>query len=538
VFPALLPSRRKCEDIFEQALGHRWWSAPMEAISLISGKPMRKDSSCINILSCVHYIKSVLSEVPYRELFDGVAGSKRFAVTDENTGRLVAVDKQYLLEPGNWISNDLLERVYRNTVSILDDPEAIYKAGRNIFKTAVGSQVFLMRLAGVQTIINRLPLENAKFNQNRSIKIVKNLNGFALVRIYWKDDPGISKHFCDMNRGVYEGLGKLTGNPAAVKESVCQFEGGNFCEYRISWKAKPFYARYLDLIRWRMSHEIIEELERRIEEVNTIRLKQEKTIELRTKDLQEQKRIVDKAHRFLARYVPAQLVRKILAGEVEPLRDHSRRKLTLFFSDIKDFTRTTDAMEPEDMGRLLNEYFSCMNAIIQNYEGTLANITGDALFVFFGAPDRTDDRDHALRCVRMALDMQHKMMLLGQKWFQEGIEYPLQIRCGINTGMATVGSFGSSRRSEYSAMGTQVNLASRLEAACTPGKILISHATWALVNDEINCRPMGTISVKGFSRPIRVYEVNPDDAKESSCAGLIEQPSTAKISLDKQVRLR
>ncbi|UCD82195.1 MAG: adenylate/guanylate cyclase domain-containing protein, partial [Desulfobacterales bacterium] len=359
-------------------------------------------------------------------------------------------------------------------------------------------------------------------NQNRSIKIVKNQNGLAMVRIYWDDDPAVTKLFCDMNRGVYEGLGKLTGNPAAVKERVCQFEGGKFCECQIRWKAKPVYSRCMDLIRWRISREIIEELERRIEEVNTIRLKQERTIELRTKDLQRQKRIIDKAQKFLSRYVPSQLVKKILAGEVEPVRDHSRRKLTLFFSDIKDFTRITDAMEPEDMGRLLNEYFSCMNDIIQNYEGTLANITGDALFVFFGAPDGTNDRDHALRCVQMAIDMQHKMTELQQKWFYEGIEYPLQIRCGINTGMATVGSFGSHSRSEYSAMGMQVNLASRLETACKPGKILISHATWALVNDQIGCRPMETIEVKGFSRPIRAYEIDPADENGRDSAGMTQ----------------
>ena len=310
----------------------------MRAISPTTGKPMRKDSSCINILTCVHYINTILSEVPYRELFEGIDGSSGFAVTDENTGQLVAVDKNYLLAPGNWVSNELLNRVYLNTISILDDPEAIYKAGRNIFKTAVGGQVFLMRLAGVQTIINRLPQENAKFNQNRSIEVAKNQNGLAIVRIFWKDDPAVTKHFCDMNRGVYEGLGKLTGNPAVVEETVCQFEGGEFCECRIKWRAKPFYSRYMDLIRWRMSREIVEELERRIEEVNTIRLKQEKIIELRTNDLMKQKRMVDKAHQFLSRYVPSQLAQKILAGDVEPVRNHSRRKLTLFFSDIKDFT--------------------------------------------------------------------------------------------------------------------------------------------------------------------------------------------------------
>lgn len=479
----------------------------MDAISSITGKPMQKDASCINILTCEQYLRCLLSEVPHDKLFDGITGSQSFLVTDEETGKVTPVTQEYLLQGSNWISNELLGRVYQNTIAITNDPAAIYKAGRNIFKTAVGTQVFLMRMAGVQTIINRLPQENAKFNRNRSIKIVENQDGLAVVRIYWDKVPGVNQHFCEMNKGVYEGLGKLTGNPATVEEKICQFKGGNFCECHIKWRAKPFYSRCMDLIRLRIAREIIEELERRIEEVNSIRLRQERTIELRTRDLRKQKKIVEKAHKFLARYVPSQLVRKILVGEVEPVRDHGRQKLTMFFSDIKDFTRTTDAMEPEDMGHLLNEYFSCMNDIIQAYEGTLANITGDALFIFYGAPDRTHDRDHALRCVRMAIDMQLKMRELQQKWFNEGIEHPLQIRCGINTGMATVGSFGSRQRSEYSAMGMQVNLASRLETACRPGRILISHSTWALINDEIDTRPHGTIEVKGFSRPIRAYEV-------------------------------
>ena len=480
----------------------------MPVISLFSDKPMKKDASCINIRTCEHYIKSVLSQVPYRKLFNEIIGNRKFFVADEDTGKLISVTPDYLMEPGNWVSNDLLNRVYQNTISILNDPNAIYKAGKNIFKTSVGTQVFLLRLAGVQTIINRLPKENAKFNTNRSIKIVENQNGYAVVRIYWKDDPAITKLFCDMNRGAYEGLGKLSGNPASVGEKLCQFSGGAFCEYHIQWKAKPIYSRFMDMFRARLSREIIDELERRIEEVNTIRLRQERMIELRTKDLQEQKRKVIKAHSFLARYVPPQLAKKILTGDVAPVRDHHRMKLVMFFSDIQDFTKTTDAMEPEDMGELLNEYFSCMNDIIQKYEGTLANITGDALFVFFGAPDRTDDRDHALRCARMAMEMQQKMRELQKKWFSEGIEYPLQIRCGINTGMATVGSFGSGQRSEYSAMGMQVNLASRLESACKAGGILISHSTWALINDQVDCRSKETIEAKGFSRPVSAYEVN------------------------------
>jgi class 3 adenylate cyclase len=107
----------------------------------------------------------------------------------------------------------------------------------------------------------------------------------------------------------------------------------------------------------------------------------------------------------------------------------------------------------------------------------------------------------------MAFDMQYKMKELQQKWFEEGIEQALEIRCGISTGMATVGGFGSEDRKAYTAMGMQVNLASRLESACKPGGILISHPTYALVKDEIECEPKGQIDVKGFTRRVRAYQV-------------------------------
>jgi class 3 adenylate cyclase len=468
---------------------------------------MRQDTSCINILTCENYLKSVLTDVPYDKLFKGILGNDEFLYPDKNSAKIVPVIQDYILEPSNWVSNKLLSNIYENTVAILNDPDAIYKAGRNIFKTAVGAQVFLMRVAGVQTIINRLPKENAKFNCNRTIEVVENHNGHATVRIYWNADSNITKYFCDMNRGVYEGLGRLTRNPAKVEERICQFDGGDYCEYHVKWRAKPIYSRIFDLCRFRLSHEVISELERMIEEVNEIRLQQEKIIKMRTADLENEKEKVIHAHNILSSYVAPQLAEKILHGEVAPIWGHSRKKLTMFFSDIKDFTPTTDSMEPEDMANLLNEYFSNMNEIIQEYGGTLANINGDALFVIFGAPDRTDDKDHALRSVKMAIDMQRRMSRLQQKWFDEGVEQTLQIRCGINTGMATVGGFGSEERKEYTAMGMQVNLASRLESACEPGGILISHPTWASVKDEIECEPKGQIEVKGFARPVRVYAV-------------------------------
>jgi class 3 adenylate cyclase len=234
----------------------------------------------------------------------------------------------------------------------------------------------------------------------------------------------------------------------------------------------------------------------------------EKKVDERTHDLKEEKDKVVNAQKVLSKYVPLQICEKILAGKIHDIWEHSRKRLSIFFSDIKEFTKLTETMEPEDVARLLNEYFSEMCEIAHRYGGVVSDMVGDGMFIFFGAPESTNDKDHALKCVNMAIDMQKRMKELQDQWFNEGIEQPLQIRCGINTGMVNVGGFGSNIRRKYAAMGLQVNLASRLEGACVPGKILISHSTWGLVKDEIECAPKGIINVEGFSHPIRVYDVN------------------------------
>ena len=224
--------------------------------------------------------------------------------------------------------------------------------------------------------------------------------------------------------------------------------------------------------------------------------------------LQQEQKKVERAYSLLSKYVAPQLADKISEGQIDLIWKHNRRKLSLFFSDIRDFTSITDSMEPEDMAGILNEYLTEMNIIINEYRGTLAQVIGDGLYVFFGAPESSNDRDHAVRCVKMAVDMQQKIRDLNKRWFDRGVDEVLQIRCGINTGMATVGGYGSSERKEYTAMGMQVNIAARIEQACKPGSVLISHTTWALVKDEISCSEQKHISVKGVQRPLRVYSVD------------------------------
>jgi len=225
-------------------------------------------------------------------------------------------------------------------------------------------------------------------------------------------------------------------------------------------------------------------------------------------NLQIAKDKTEKAYKLLSKYVSPQLSDTISSGEIDSIWQHNREKLTLFFSDIQGFTQLTDALEPEDMGTILNMYLSEMNAIINRYQGTLAQVIGDGLYVFFGAPRKTNDQEHAIRCLKMAIKMQDRMKELNRNWSMFGLDEELQIRCGINTGMATVGGYGSSERKEYTAMGMQVNIAARIESACKPGKIMLNHSTYVLVKHDIPCIEKGQIEIKGYHRPIKVYEVD------------------------------
>ena len=223
--------------------------------------------------------------------------------------------------------------------------------------------------------------------------------------------------------------------------------------------------------------------------------------------LWEARQRLERSTRLIRRYVPTQLAEKILAGEHTAETQPERRKLTLFFSDVVEFTQASDRMEPEELSGLLNEYLSEMASIADTAGATVNQFVGDGIMIFFGAPEATSDRDHALRAVRMAVAMQERMAELRERWYAQGIQTPFHIRIGINTGVASVGDFGSEGRTTYSAIGTQTNLTARIQDCCVPGRVLISHPTWALVQDEIPCEERGEILVKGLHFPVRVYQV-------------------------------
>jgi len=213
------------------------------------------------------------------------------------------------------------------------------------------------------------------------------------------------------------------------------------------------------------------------------------------------------AHGLIRRYVPEQVADAVLSDTPEAIDRHERRKLTIFFSDLVGFTDLSDELEPEDLAMVLHDYFTEMSAIARRHGGTVDDLVGDAILVLFGAPESTDDHDQALRAVRMAVEMQEAMGPLNQRWESAGIPQALRVRMGVNTGVVTVGNFGSAERTKYTALGKQVNIAARIQSHCEPGKVLVSHPTWLLVRDEIACTPKGELALKGLHKPMPAYEV-------------------------------
>ncbi|NHO64779.1 adenylate/guanylate cyclase domain-containing protein [Aestuariicella hydrocarbonica] len=208
----------------------------------------------------------------------------------------------------------------------------------------------------------------------------------------------------------------------------------------------------------------------------------------------------------LSRYISPPVWSAISEGRDSALQTE-RKRLTIFFSDIKDFSQLSEEMEAEALTDILNTYLKEMSLIVSHYGGTIDKFMGDGIMVIFGDNKSKGIKHDSVQCVSMALAMRKRMKTLQKQWQDQGIKRPMQIRMGINTGYCTVGTFGTSHHLDYTVLGTHVNLASRLESAAAPEEILVTHETWSLCRDTIMCRDKGEISVKGFSHPIKVYSV-------------------------------
>ena len=225
-----------------------------------------------------------------------------------------------------------------------------------------------------------------------------------------------------------------------------------------------------------------------------------------TKRVTSQKKIEELTNK-LSKYLSPQVYQSIFSGKQNVQIEAYRKKLTVFFSDIKGFTEITDRLEPEVLSSLLNSYLNEMSKIALKYGGTIDKFIGDAILIFFGDPESKGDEEDAKACVLMAIEMRERMKFLRKLWEDQGISNPLDIRIGINTGFCNVGNFGSEDRLDYTIIGGEVNLASRLESSAEIGQILISNETNALIKKDIICEKKEEINVKGITHKIQTYQV-------------------------------
>jgi adenylate cyclase len=209
----------------------------------------------------------------------------------------------------------------------------------------------------------------------------------------------------------------------------------------------------------------------------------------------------------LSKYLSPQIYDSIFTGAQGVEIASNRKKLTIFFSDVVNFTETTEKLESEELTNLLNRYLTEMSEIALQYGATIDKFIGDAVMVFFGDPETKGVKEDARACVQMAIAMLKRMRELRSEWQELGAEKPFRLRIGINTGFVTVGNFGSSERMDYTIIGNAVNLTARLQSHAEIDGIMLGHETYSLVKDEVAAEEQTPFKVKGFAEPVRAYKV-------------------------------
>ena len=243
---------------------------------------------------------------------------------------------------------------------------------------------------------------------------------------------------------------------------------------------------------WNLKHEKEELLEER--------LKDQELIAAKTQQLEQ-------LAKRLAQYLSPEIYETIFSGKNIEEDSYNRKNLTVFFSDIVQFTDMSDSLEPEKLATVINSYLSEMTQVALDCGGTIDKFIGDAILVFFGDPESRGEKQDALAGVDMAIKMQERIKELQGYWKKNGVTNGLNVRMGVTTGYCTVGNFGSSQRMDYTVLGKPVNLAARLESLAEAGQILISDATYALIEQQVDCKFVDEIQPKGFARAVNVYSV-------------------------------
>lgn len=206
------------------------------------------------------------------------------------------------------------------------------------------------------------------------------------------------------------------------------------------------------------------------------------------------------------KFVPSQLVRQLMESGIEANTSGQRREVTIFFSDVADFTTISEAMRPSELSSQLSEYFNELTNIIMEHNGTVDKYIGDAIMAFWNAP--VEINDHAKVACRATLKILQRINELEKKWTAEG-KPVFRTRIGLNTGEVVVGNMGSGQRLNYTVIGDPVNLASRLESLNKyyGSNILISQFTREKCADDFEIRTIDYVLVRGKIKAVSIYEL-------------------------------
>jgi class 3 adenylate cyclase len=254
--------------------------------------------------------------------------------------------------------------------------------------------------------------------------------------------------------------------------------------------AKPFdpdelFARVHSLLRIKRYHDELAELNHTLEE----------RVQLQVAELERMRR--------LERFLSPQLAESIVnSGDESILKSH-RREVAMLFADLRGWTKFVDAVEPEELMRVLGEFHATIGRLVSRFDATVGFLEGDGVQLFFNDPIPIPDAP--LRAVRLACTLREELEQLTPVWRKRGHDLGLGI--GVALGYATCGQVGFEARSDYAAIGSVTNLASRLADAARAGQILISQRLYAEVEDEFEVEPMGELSLAGFQRPVGAYNV-------------------------------
>jgi class 3 adenylate cyclase len=217
--------------------------------------------------------------------------------------------------------------------------------------------------------------------------------------------------------------------------------------------------------------------------------------------LHEHKLLEERIKANLGRYVASEVVNAIFDSQGETSLAPVKKHVTILFSDIRNFTTQCELLAPEQVVEYLNEYFTAMVEEIFRYGGTVNKFVGDMIVAIFGAPYPLENNEQ--KAIETAIAMQKCLKLMPIAWIRDNFHTGI----GISSGEVVVGNVGSPQHMDYTAIGDEVNIASRLQALAKGGQILVSRNIYELNQDKFQFRTIGSVSVKGKQKAVEVFEV-------------------------------